>query len=379
MFILLFILLESGDKMTRIYSLALVCVIALFGLSVIQNLFQKTYYPSVPQKDAYISDNSNIISKTDYESVNNRLNSVKSRTGVSVYIITIGNLSGLSLYSYGNNLAGNWGLPPDSNYILIIISGRNGNSAVIASRSMSSVIDFDTSEKIATDSGAYFKQYGTDTGMYYIYNNVIGFLCKSYNISNVYQYGSLPKIDSHKSISFWFVIFSILLMLLLAFFYGVSFEAHKGHHLHPGDEFSLPDPSVKSRLIVYAVQDSSILVIIILFTVLFGSYMLDISKFKEYLISIGIMLIIFAPVFEDFRKILIDIIYKKAENIEGSVKKTYWSFFRYYIIVVDMKGDSYIINSLKCFAKENDYIKAVYTQNIKLITYINIVHENIIL
>ena len=379
MFILLFILLESGDKMTRIYSLALVCVIALFGLSVIQNLFQKTYYPSVPQKDAYISDNSNIISKTDYESVNNRLNSVKSRTGVSVYIITIGNLSGLSLYSYGNNLAGNWGLPPDSNYILIIISGRNGNSAVIASRSMSSVIDFDTSEKIATDSGAYFKQYGTDTGMYYIYNNVIELLCKNYNISNVYQYGSLPKIDSHKSISFWFVIFSILLMLLLAFFYGVSFEAHKGHHLHPGYELSLSDSSVKSRLRVYAVQDSSILVIIILFTVLFGSYMLDISKFKEYLISIGIMLIIFAPVFEDFRKILIDIIYKKTENIEGSVKKTYWSFFRYYIIVVDMKGDSYIINSLKCFAKENDYIKAVYTQNIKLITYINIVHENIIL
>ena len=67
-------------------------------------------------------------------------------------------------------------------------------------------------------NGTSVKQYGTDTGMYYIYNNVIGFLCKNYNISNVYQYGSLPKIDSHKSISFWFVIFSILLMLLLAYF-----------------------------------------------------------------------------------------------------------------------------------------------------------------
>ncbi|MBV7275089.1 TPM domain-containing protein [Clostridium sp. PL3] len=136
-------------------------VIVFFKVSV----YSKATISS-PKLDTYVVDNANILSKDILEKLNSNLKSLKVKTDVPVYIITINELYGTDIDKYCQELVSSWDIK--GNYVILLTSLKEKQYRLVTSNDLKPYITNNTIK----DLSSYFNTNKYEDGMLYVANNI---------------------------------------------------------------------------------------------------------------------------------------------------------------------------------------------------------------
>lgn len=320
--------------------------------------------PAKPTANTFLVDTSGLISPDIEKDLNDRINLLNNASNSKLYLYITNKLSGYNAPSFLEQVMLTWGIKDNSNITAIIISLKDSKAYI-----SSSAADFSSENKaISSRLGLYIEQQGYGNAVKYIYNTAANKIFSNCN----YSFQQLGPVKEYRLFPYLITLPLIATIIFLSFFYFVS-------NPREGDLIIKNRLQTDSVLKTYLIKNCLIIIAACSFAVLYFIYSINICKLNVFFIFITFFILLLFPLMKDTISIILDLFSKDRLYIEGTVDKVFRTYFRYYFVIRDTSGKSFLASSNSLLFKRYNYISAGCTKKIKHITEVKMLYERIIL